>query len=88
MNVQELADMAGKTINKGEKTVQLVLPPRSKQTKKRYLYGKVAHSPQGTVVGFDKDGEIVDFNAIDLLAFCVLNGAKVVVWDSKGNRVL
>jgi len=76
MNIQTLAESAGKRINDGLEDIVLVLP-WSKSKRHRYLAG--SKSSKGEIVGGSIEGHVVAFNAIDVLAFCVANGAKINV---------
>jgi hypothetical protein len=89
MNIQELANKAAEVINHagksgfpGQDTLQLVMPHRKKWAETRYLAGR--NSPKGTYLDYCKDGEIINFDAIDMLAWCVANGATgTAVIDGK-----
>lgn len=53
----------------------LQMPGRWGEANYRHLAG--TNSPKGEVVQENKDGIIVRFDPVDVLAFCVANGAQV-----------
>jgi hypothetical protein len=82
MDIQELANKAAERINHrqtikvpGDAGIQLVMPHRNYHADTRYLAGK--NSPKGNYLSHCKEGEIITFNAIDVLAWCVAKGATV-----------
>ena len=83
MNIQELANAAGKQINVGSGHLSLVLPP-NRSLRYRYLAGQ--KSPRGQIVGdaADSDGVIVMFDPMDVLAWCCCNGATVTIVSPDG----
>lgn len=77
MDLQELANLAAKKVNEGRAFMQLVLPQRLKQHEHYYLAGR--NSPKGRSSGPIKGGEFVNFDPVDVLAWCVAKGADVIV---------
>lgn len=77
MTIQELAEKCCDVINQGGSVVQLVLPQRRQEYEHYYLAGE--KSPKGRRIGFIAGGELVDFEASDVLAFCIVLGAQVTV---------
>lgn len=77
MNIQELAESAARVINAGGENMMLVMPHRKRVYDTRYLAGR--KSPLGQYVSYVKDGELIRFEAVDVLAFAVAHGAKVDV---------
>ena len=75
MKLQELANTATDRINANCEIIQLVMPQRKREYKHYYMAGK--KSPKGERISFCRDGEIVNFNAIDVLAYCVAHGAEM-----------
>lgn len=78
MDIQKLGELAGKRINNGNDILQLLVPLKPN---KRYYYLAGKKSPRGDILGLSNDGKglVVNFDAIDVLAFCVVNGAKINV---------
>jgi hypothetical protein len=84
MDIQELANKAAEQINYASKVpignqavLQLVMPHRKKWAGTRYLAGR--NSPKGTYLDYCDEGEIINFEALDILAWCVAKGAKGTV---------
>lgn len=79
MTFRELANECAKAINQpanaslsGPATISLVMPSRKNgDSRKRYLAGR--RSPLGDVVEEITDGEVVLFDAIDVLAWLKAN---------------
>lgn len=85
MTIQELAEKCCDVINKGGAIVQLVLPQRRQEYEHYYLAGK--KSPKGTRRGCVAGGELVNFEASDVLAFCIVHGAQVTVTSPEGKSI-
>jgi hypothetical protein len=58
-------------------TVVIKLPGKWDASKFKYLDGP--KSPQGNIVKEDYEGVYVIFDAVDILAWCVANGAPVTI---------
>lgn len=85
MDIQQLAQVAANRVNSGGKILQLVMPYSKRTHRYRYLAGR--KSPRGRVLGDGNTGEIVNFDALDVFAWCAANGAHVAAYDSNGNEV-
>jgi hypothetical protein len=83
MDVQELANLCVEEINKmGDDSlhdgrITLIIPEQEREVNAPYLSGP--NSPQGRLLGTSKEGWQVSFDAIALLAWCVVMGAKLDV---------
>lgn len=85
MELQKLANMAAEKINKELTFMLLVLPQRKQQQKHYYLAGR--NSPKGESLGPIKGGEMVNFDPVDVLAWCVAKGAELMVVMPDGSTV-
>ena len=87
MDIQELANLAATRINNKNKILQLVLPPKKHENRYRFMAGP--KSPRGEILGpaANCDGTIVNFSPIDVLAYCIANGAEGTAVMSDGYTV-
>ena len=78
MTLEELAREAIATLNDSpipDPKLVLKWPGKWGSSNKRRLAGP--NSPQGVIVREEKDGIVVLFEAIDVLAYCVSKGVEV-----------
>lgn len=94
MDLNELAKAAIEKINykspiqiDRDPVLKLIVPMKgSKQPESTFLAGR--KSPKGKVLGFHSKGLlVVNFNAIDVLAWCVAHGADVEIRNQHGEKI-
>lgn len=83
MKIQELAEAAGKAVEGGYQ-VQLIMPQRRQEYEHYYLAGR--KSPKGRRINYTAKGEIVNFDAVDVLAWCIVQGARVNIVLPDGSK--
>ena len=70
MDIQTIAEIAANIINQGKERMPMILTEGRTD-----LNGK--SSPQGVKINYCDDGDVVVFNAYDVLAYCIVHGAKI-----------
>ncbi len=86
MNIQELTAVAINSLNENilspPALITLVMPGKWGLSNNKYLAGPI--SPQGRIVQETYDGNItVIFKATDILAWCIHQGADVLIVKNK-----
>lgn len=84
MTVDQLATLALESLShkspvaiQHDPVVQILMPRRMHYARTRYLSGR--NSPLGQLLTDNGEGEIVNFDAMEILLFCVANGTTIDV---------